>query len=314
MKYVAARTKRKPLVAVVGPTAVGKSRLAEYLALHSTGEIIGADSRQIYRYMDIGTAKPDADERETVPHHLIDIIDPDEQFSLARFQELAYRTVEDILERGHLPFIVGGTGLYMRAVLEGWQTPGVSPDPEFRYNMEEKARQDGGPDALYAELVRMDPDAADKIDRRNIRRVIRALEVLQTGSRFSQAGTRKTPPYDRYVIGLTAERDALYTIADRRVDAMLEQGLVREVETLLEKGYGLELPSMSGIGYRQIGMYLAGDISLDEAIRRIKTATHRFIRHQYAWFRLDDTTVHWYDVTKTEPADIMRDLAGFIEG
>ncbi len=304
----------KPLVAVVGPTAVGKSSLALKLAQRFNGEIISADSRQVYRYMDIGTAKPDFYERSLVPHHLIDIIDPDEPFSLAQYRELATTAIQSVQQRNAVPFLVGGTGLYVKAVLEGWQTPAVSPDPQFRYNMEEKAKQKGGPEGLYRELTAIDPMAAEKIDPRNVRRVIRALEVInRTGRLFSQAGARQKPPYAAYTIGLTAERRRLYEIADRRVNDMMVRGLVDEVERLVTMGYGYQLPSMSGIGYRQIGQYLRGELTLEQAVEKVKTATHRFIRHQYAWFRLSDETIHWYSIEDANDDTIMEHLAAFLQ-
>lgn len=300
------------LVAIIGPTAVGKSSLAVRLASRFNGEIIGADSRQIYRFMDIGTAKPGREDLARVPHHLIDIINPDEDFSLALFQELACTAMEDIRARKKLPFLVGGTGLYVRAVLDGWQVPGVSPDAEFRYNKEKQAREDGI-DELYAELVRIDPGAALKIDRRNVRRVIRALEVhARAGKPFSEAGRKQPPDYSAHIIGLTASRETLYRRADARVDDMMAGGFVHEVENLLKMGYDVDLPSMSGIGYRQVARYLSGEMTLEDAVQKIKTVTHRFIRHQYAWFRLSDETIHWYDIERQADADIEQGLAEYI--
>jgi tRNA dimethylallyltransferase len=303
----------KRLIAIVGPTGIGKSRLALRLAGLYQGEIISADSRQVYRYLDIGTAKPTRQELSSVPHHLIDIINPDDEFSLATYQEKAYQAIEDIYRRGRLPFLVGGTGLYVKAVLEGWRIPGVSPDPEFRYNIEKRASE-GNIDELYEELVNIDPDAAAKIDRRNVRRVIRALEVhAKAGKAFSQLGDKIAPAFIPFIIGLTAERSKLYRMVDRRVDEMIERGLVREVEKLLKMGYDLNLPSMSGIGYRQIGQFLKDELTLPEATQKIKTETHRFIRHQYAWFRLDDEKIHWFDVGHREDSEIEETLAEFVK-
>jgi len=243
---------------------------------------------------------------------LINIINPDDDFSLATYQELAYQAIDNIHLRGRLPFLVGGTGLYVKAVLEGWQIPRVSPDQKFRYNIE-KSTSDGKIDELYQELIAADPDAAAKIDRRNVRRVIRALEVhARTGQAFSRLG-RKTPPaFTSLIIGLTADRPELYRIVDRRVDKMIEQGLVNEVENLLKRGYDLSLPSMSSIGYKQIGQYLNGELTLDEAIQKIKTETHRFIRHQYAWFRLTDEKIRWFDIKQTQNKEIERTVKEFL--
>jgi len=302
------------IIAIVGPTGIGKSRLALYLAGRFNGEIISADSRQVYRYLDIGTAKPSPHELSLVPHHLIDIINPDDDFSLAIYQRMANQAIEEIFKRNRKPFLVGGTGLYVKAVLEGWQVPGVSPNPEFRYNVEKKAIE-SGIDELYEELVRVDPEAALKIDHRNVRRVIRVLEVHAGAEKpFSKLGKKKAPAFNSFIIGLTADRQSLYRIVDRRVDEMMERGLVQEVENLLKMGYHLDLTSMSGIGYRQIGQYLKGELALEAAAEKIKTETHRFIRHQYAWFRLKDEKIHWFDMESQGDSEIEKELAEFLKG
>ncbi|MGD0779709.1 MAG: tRNA (adenosine(37)-N6)-dimethylallyltransferase MiaA [Dehalococcoidales bacterium] len=302
----------KRLVAIVGPTGIGKSRLALHLAAIFQGEIVSADSRQVYRYMDIGTAKPTPQELESILHHLINIINPDDNFSLATYQELANQAIEDIHRRGKLPFLVGGTGLYIKAVLEGWQIPRVSPDAEFRYNVEKKANE-RSIDEIYQELVDTDPDAAAKIDRRNVRRVIRALEVhAKAGQAFSRLGRKIPPAFTLFIIGLTAERSALYRMVDQRVDRMIEQGLIQEVENLLKMGYDFSLPSMSGIGYRQVGQFLRSELTLEAAIEKIKAETHRFIRHQYAWFRLKDENIHWFDIGHDKDSVIEKTLKEFL--
>lgn len=300
------------LIAIVGPTGIGKSRLAVHLATAFNGEIVGADSRQVYRYMDIGTAKPGPKELSTVPHHMVDIINPDEDFSLAVYQEMTYRAIDDIQSKGRLPFLVGGSGLYVRAVLEGWQIPKIAPDAGFRESLEKRAEEDGI-DSIYDELVSLDPDAATKIDRRNIRRVIRALEVRsRTKTPGSRTARKVPPPYDVFIIGLTASREFLYDRVDQRVDEMIERGLVQEVEKLMQMGYDLNLRAMSGIGYRQAGQYLKGELSLKAAVKKIKTETHRFIRHQYAWFSLSDKRIHWFDIERVDESVIQEALGGFL--
>ena len=302
----------KHVIAIVGPTAIGKSQLALRLAREFNGEIINADSRQVYRYMNIGTAKPTQEELTLVPHRLIDIINPDEDFSLAQYQEMAYRAISDVQKRGKLPLLVGGTGQYVRAVLEGWAIPPVAPDPELRRNLTERASR-GEAEELYRELVRLDPAAAQKIDPRNVRRVIRALEVSRhAGAPFSELQKRKTPPFESMIIGLTADRAELYRRIDARVERMIEQGFVEEVRKLVSLGYGLDLPSMSGIGYKQIGQFLKGELTLETAIEQIKFETHRVARHQYNWFRLSDKRIRWFDVQGELETEIRQQVTRFV--
>jgi tRNA dimethylallyltransferase len=301
------------LIAIIGPTGIGKTKLAIQLALLYNGEIVNADSRQIYRFMDIGTAKPTGEELALIPHHLVDIIEPDNEFSLAEYQRFADDAIQDIQRRGKIPFLVGGSGLYVWAVLEGWVIPKVAPDVIFRQGLEKRAELGQGGD-LYRELEEIDPAAAKKIDPHNIRRVIRALEVNKVSdSTFSRLQKKQTPPFRTLIIGLTAERKELYRRADERVDNMLKQGFVDEVDTLLKKGYNLGLPAMSSIGYREIGQYLEGGMTMEEAVYKIKTGTHRFIRHQYAWFRLKDERIKWFDIEKAPEPEIIRTLAEFLK-
>jgi tRNA dimethylallyltransferase len=302
------------LLVLLGPTATGKTELSLQLAREFNGEIVNADSRQVYRYMNVGTAKPTAQELARAPHHLIDIVDPDADFGLAQYQEQAYQAIGDIQGRGKLPVLVGGTGQYVWAVLEGWVIPSVAPDLEFRKNLQ--ARVDRGEAGLlFKELEQADPSAAKRIDPRNVRRVIRALEVLQhAGEPFSGLQKKDPPDYDTLIIGLTAGRPELYRRIDARVDKMIEQGLVDEVQGLIKKGYSLDLPAMSGIGYRQIGQYLNGQVSLEEAVARIKFATHRVARHQYAWFRLDDESIFWLDIEKNFAKQAKNLALDFING
>jgi tRNA dimethylallyltransferase len=283
------------VVAIVGPTAVGKTSLSLCLARAFDGEVISADSRQIYRGMDIGTAKAPPEEQAVAPHHLLDIADPDESLTLAQYKALADAAIRDIWSRGRLPLLVGGTGLYVRAVLEGWTVPEVPPNTALREALYGRAEQEGH-EALHRELAAVDPDAAEAIDARNVRRVIRALEVYrETGVPISRLQERHPPDYRILRIGLTMSRPALYARIDARVDAMLAGGLVQEVRRLLEQGYTLDLPALSGLGYRQIAQHLAGEISLEEAVDLIKRHTRRFVRQQYNWFRLNDPDIHWLD-------------------
>lgn len=273
------------LTAIVGPTAVGKTALAVELARELGGEIISADSRQIYRHMEIGTAKPTPAERAAAPHHLIDICDPDEPFSLAIFQELAYAAIAGALSRGAAPLLVGGTGQYLAAVLEGWSIPRVAPQPELRAELEREAAE-RGPQALHARLAAVDPRAAAQIAPTNVRRVVRALEVHAVSGRpISEQQERVPPPYAIRTILLARPRDELYARADARVDAMVAAGLVDEVAGLLERGYGWELPAMSSLGYIQLRPLFEGRASLAECVERLKFDTHAFIRRQGAWFR-----------------------------
>ena len=302
------------LVAIVGPTGIGKSKLALHLAQTFEGEIVSADSRQVYCHMDIGTAKPTREELSLVPHHLINIVNPDEDFSLAQYQGLAHRVVDDIHRRNKLPILVGGSGMYVWSVLEGWGIPPVPPDPEFRRNLEEKAARIGG-DRLYQELEEIDPVAVQRIDRHNVRRVIRALEVHRdTATPFSQLQYKKAPPFNTLIIGLTLGRAELYRRIDLRVDEMIKQGLVDEVKKLMNMGYDYNMSAMSGIGYKQIGMFLKGKLTLATATQQIKFETHRFVRHQYSWFRLKDERIHWFDVPGRVDSEISRLIVSFIKG
>ena len=302
------------LVAIVGPTGIGKSQLALRLARAFNAEIVSADSRQVYRHMNIGTDKPCPEELSLIPHHLIDIVNPNDDFSLAQYQSLAYQTIKDIQKRQKLPLLVGGSGLYVWSALEGWRIPPVPPDLKFRRSLEEKAINKGSA-SLYQELVKVDPDAAREIDYRNVRRVIRALEVQQK-ARASLSGLKSKvpPPFPVFILGLTADRAELYRRIDLRVDTMIERGLVAEVEKLVKMGYNFNLPAMSGIGYKQIGLFLKGELDLTATIQQIKFETHRFVRHQCAWFRLKDNRIHWFDIINQAGSEIEETLAKFMAG
>ena len=272
---------------------MGKTALALYLARAFDGEIVNADSRQVYRHMDIGTAKPSPEDRELVPHHLIDILDPDQECSLAAFLEVAHRAICDIQSRGKLPVVVGGTGQYVWALAEGWQVPEVAPDPHLRQELEDKAAQEGSA-SLHKALADVDPEAASNIGPYNLRRLVRALEIYRTtGIPPSTLRRKGEVQYHSLVFGLHTDREELYGRIDRRVEEMLAQGFVEEVENLLQQGYPEDLPCMSSMGYREMNLHLSGELTLEEASQRIKYATHRFARRQYAWFRLNDPRIHW---------------------
>ncbi len=280
------------VLVLVGPTAVGKTAVSLILARELGGEIVSADSRQVYRGMDIGTAKVTPEERAEIPHHLIDIRTPDQTISLGEYKQLADAAIADILARGHLPMLVGGTGQYVRAVVEGWQIPRVPPQPELRRELEELAAREGK-EAVFARLRELDPASAQTIDYRNLRRVIRAIEVtLVAGRPFSELQTKQPPPWRMVQIGLTRPREVLYARVDARIDAMFEAGWVDEVQRLLQLGYTPDLPSFASLGYREVAAYLAGEFDLAEAKARIRRATRAFIRRQYNWFRLTDPRIH----------------------
>ena len=250
--------KLPPLVVILGPTAVGKTSLAIELAKNLNGEIVGADSRQIYRYMNIGTAKPTVEQQAQIPHHLIDIVDPDYNLSLAEYQDKAYQTIDRLHQQGKVPLLVGGTGQYITAIIEGWSIPRVPPNLELRAELEAFAETQGN-EALHQRLVAADPIAAEKIHVNNIRRVVRSLEVyIETGEPISKLQQKKAPPYRTLVYGLQMNREKLYPRADKRVELMIVAGFVDEVRGLLEQGHDRSLPSMTGLGYLEIARAFTG--------------------------------------------------------
>ena len=287
-------TLKTPLLSIVGPTASGKTDLAIRLALVLDGEVVNADSRQVYRHMDVGTAKPTPEQRSLVPHHLVDVLDPDESFGLGVFMRLASQAIDGVHRRGKLPILVGGTGQYVWSLLEGWRPPRVPPNRALRQALEEEARLHG-PDALFRRLLKVDPQAESVVDGRNPRRVVRALEVYEaTGLPPSSLIRDKGPsPYCFSVVGLTLERQTLYGRIDARVDSMMERGLLSETRRLLSMGYPADLPSMSSVGYREMALHLRGELDLDEAVRRTKYGTHRLARRQLSWFRAGDSRIRW---------------------
>lgn len=306
------RSTGKPLVVILGPTAVGKTAFAVQIAQALNGEIVGADSRQIYREMDIGTAKPSDEERAAAVHHLIDIVAPDDDYPLARYQRDAYAAIDAIHQRDRLPLVVGGTGQYITALLEGWTIPEVRPNEALRAELEAYAGQHGV-EALYARLLALDAAAENFVEPRNMRRIIRALEVIDaTGKTFSEQRRKNPPPYRTLTFGLTTEREKLYQRADARVDQMMARGFLDEVRSLLDKGYSRRLPSMSGLGYAQLTQHLLDDKTLEQAVSETKFATHQFIRRQYTWFRGHDHAVLWHNVDETTPNGVIEITAHWL--
>lgn len=306
--------KLPPLIIILGPTAVGKTKLSIELAQRLNGEIIGADSRQIYKYMDIGTAKPTSEEQAQVPHHLIDIIDPNYNLTVAEYQDNAYQYINTLHEQGKLPFLVGGTGQYITAVEEGWSIPRVPPNPDIRNELEAFV-EEHDPQALHDRLQQVDSISAEKIHPNNVRRVIRALEVyMETGEPISKLQEKKPPPYRILTYGLRLDRDILYPRADMRVDMMIEQGFVEEVQRLLDMGYDRNLPSMTGLGYLEIAEHLLDDAPLDEAIQKTKFSTHEFIRRQDVWFRGHDNGILWHNVEELDVNAIEQSIHNWLEG
>jgi tRNA dimethylallyltransferase len=273
----------------VGPTAVGKSRLAVELAARFRGDIVSVDSRQIYRYMDIGTAKPTRDERSQIPHYMLDVVAPDEQYSAQRFRQEGQQVLRRIASQGRVAFAAGGTGYYLKALLDGLAAPGVPPRPEMRAHLMEEAER-LGPDVLHRRLAQVDPASAQRIHPHNLPRVIRALEIVNTvGGPVPPLETSDKIP--ALYIGLMMERDLLRRAIDRRAVEQVRLGMVEETRLLCAMGYG-DAFSLQGLGYRQMKEYLQGRRSLLDAIREYQIATHQYARRQMTWFRQDDR-IYW---------------------
>ena len=273
------------LVVIAGPTGVGKSALALDVAERLGAEIVSADSRQVYRRLEIGTAKPSPAERARVPHHLVDYVEPDEPYSVARFRDDGDVVLARLADRCVAALVVGGTGHYIQALVDRIEPPAVEPQPTLRAALAAVAAEQGAA-AVHARLAAVDPQAARSIPPDNVRRVIRALEVsLVTGRPFSELARRRSPSLPALRLALTMPRDALYARVDQRVDRMLAAGWLDEVRALLAAGYDPRLPALSSTGYRELIAHLRGELSLEEATRRVKWATHAYIRRQYSWLR-----------------------------
>lgn len=298
---------KKPLIVLTGPTAVGKTALSLKLAKAVNGEILSADSMQVYRRMDIGSAKISKEEMEGVPHHLIDVLEPEEEFHVKRFQEMAKKAMKEIYERGRIPILTGGTGFYIQAVVKDIDFSEDSVPSPCRERLEALAREEGE-EKLHALLCQVDPKSAEKIHPNNKKRVVRALEYYElTGERISEHNEReakKESPYLCAYFVLNDKRERLYERIDRRVDEMLRAGLVDEVKSLAEEGYTRELVSMQGLGYKEILAYLAGECSLEEAVYILKRDTRHFAKRQLTWFKREQDVI-WldksaYDYDETE--------------
>lgn len=291
---------RKPVIVFVGPTGVGKTAVSVCVARRLQTEIISADSRMVYRGMDIGTAKPPLSERGGVPHHLVDVVDPDELYNSGRFKSDATRVLTDLQGRGKIPVVVGGTGLYLRHLFRGlWDGPEADWEIRNRFYHEEKQN----PGTLHARLSRVDPPAAVKIPPRDLNRIIRALEVFEiTGKPLSEHHREHGYRENRFqsvVIGLRRDREDLYRRIEKRVDKMLKAGLVDEVRGLMKQGYSGSLSSMKGLGYRQTMAYLEGKYGLDEGIRILKRDTKRYAKRQFTWFNRDSEII-WIDLKRLD--------------
>lgn len=292
---MALRSLLPKIVVVLGPTASGKTAVGIRIAKKFNGEVISADSRQVYRGMDIGTAK--VRDTEGVPHHLIDVVDPDEPFTVVDWKRLVEKAIDEIVSRGKLPIVVGGTGLYIQALVDNIEAPEVPPQAKLRQSLDEKSDTD-----LLKLLRRFDPDFVDRVDASNRRRVIRALEVtIMTGEPMNKLQRKGPARYDALLIGLDVPRRDLYAAIDERVRLQMDDGLVDEVRRLLRK-YDARLPAFSAIGYREVVRYLDGEMTLPEAMERIQFATHAYARRQLTWFRRDPR-IRW--VWTTDEAVIL---------
>ena len=307
---------KSKLIVLIGPTAVGKTKTSIELAKAFNGEIISGDSMQIYKHMDIGTAKIKPEEMEGIPHYLIDIKHPSDSFSAAEFQELVRGKISEITSRGKLPIIAGGTGLYIQSVLFDYQFSEAPSNDEFRNRLEWQAEKEGNL-FLHNQLLELDPESAAKIHPNNVRRVIRALEIYHcTGKTMSewQEMQEREPLYDAAIIGLTMERDKLYTRINKRVDMMIQEGLITEVEQLFQQGIR-DCQSIQAIGYKELYDYFDGRVSLDAAVENLKQNSRRYAKRQLTWFR-NKMDVKWFDMTAAdqEPEKKINEIFSYIEG
>jgi tRNA dimethylallyltransferase len=306
---------KQKLIVLIGPTAVGKTKLSIELAKKFNGEIISGDSMQIYKGMDIGTAKITREEMEGIRHHLIDVKEPEESFSTAEFQELVRKKIDEISARGKMPMIVGGTGLYIQSAIYDYHFTDAPSDPEFRRTLEEEA-EEKGPVSLHEKLDKVDPESASRIHPNNVRRVIRALEIIHcTGKTAGELQADQSPElmYDTALIGLMMERELLYRRINLRVDLMMEQGLLEEVKYLYNNGLR-DCQSIQAIGYKELYDYFDDKVSLDEAIENLKQNSRRYAKRQLTWFR-NKMNVEWFDMSESHDAEKkFAEISRFIEG
>ena len=301
-----------PLLVILGPTAVGKTNIAIKVAHQLNGEIISADSMQVYRHLNIGTAKPSLTERKRVPHHLMDIVDPGENYNVVRFQSEVKQLIPAIVGRGHLPMLVGGTGLYISAVVDNYNFSHDGPNPLLRRQLTARAVKLGS-QTLHRELSQVDPAAAEKIQRTDTRRLVRALEVSASGQQFS--ASKHGPPLYRVVqIGLTRKRTKLYEAVNQRVEQMFDRGLVEEANWILQLDLPPDLPVLQALGYKEIFPYLQGEVSIDEVKENLKRQTRRFVKRQLTWFRRDERII-WLDRDEySDQEALTAQIVSIVEG
>jgi len=300
---------QKPVIFIVGPTASGKTNLSIQLATILNTEIISADSRYFYRMMDVGTAKPDSNEMANIKHHLIDIANPDETISVAVFKQKLTEIITKLHQESKIPIVVGGTGQYIHAILHNWEMPELASDQELRKHLENYAGSFGKL-KLYEFLQKVDPEAANIIDYRNLRRTVRAIEVmLKTGYRFSEQRRKQASIYNPKIIGIQWDRDVLYQRIDHRIEKMIENGVIEEVRKLLDLGYSSDLPSMSAIGYRELAGYIQGKNTLDEALILMKRNSRTYVRRQANWFKANDPDIMWFEGNELD----FRKVVAYIE-
>lgn len=304
-----------PLIVLVGPTAVGKTELTIKLALHFSAQIISGDSMQVYRGMDIGTAKPTLEERKEIPHHLIDLVDPAQHFTVVDYQKNYNQVKAKLEKKGILPILTGGTGLYIRAVTRGFMFPATPPNPQLRNKLRREAETKGR-EVLYQRLRELDPAGAEKIHPQDLKRLLRALEVtISSGKPFSEqqkAGKSVLPPNIIY-LGLTRAREELYTRINDRVEQMLDQGLVAEVASLMAKGYGCELPAMQGLGYKELIPVVQGFTPLKVAVELLKKRTRNYAKRQETWFRREPVE-KWFTLSPGEEVKCYENILQYLEG